>query len=101
MPKISFFKSVFIMLALMFSFEIKANDILGSVAELDISKETISQSLQTLKAMGKISEADYQKALAELNKMQDKDISSLINKAKDIAEKDPKKLEEMKKKFDL
>jgi predicted RND superfamily exporter protein len=59
------------------------------------SKADVSKMLEQMKAQGMFSEQDLKKAQAELDKMNSKDFSGIVNKA-NTASKDPEVLKKVK-----
>jgi len=94
-------KHFIIALSLFFSFTsiIEANDKLedleNPLANFQISKDEIKSSLQKLRSEGKISENDYNKALTELNGMNEGQISAMKDAAIQMVRKDPDKASEL------
>lgn len=58
---------------------------------LKVSKTEILKSLDTLKAQGKISEADHKKATSEVNKMSDAQVSTINENAIGMVRNHPDK----------
>jgi PAB1-binding protein PBP1 len=88
-------KKILITLMAFFLFQspLSANDELDvdPLSNINISKEDIIKSLETLKKQGKISDADYEKAKKELSGISDSQIKSITNTAVDVIRKDPDK----------
>lgn len=59
------------------------------ISAMKISKSEILQTLKLMKDSGKISAEDYNKSIAEIEKMDDKKLNNLTEQAKDIAKKNP------------
>ena len=76
------------------AFQVNAQDI-DPLANFTISKDEISQSLDKLRATGKISEADHAAAKKELAQMNDAQVGSIKDKAIGIVRKDPDKALEL------
>lgn len=83
MPKLI----VFLMLL---PFALPAQDV-DPLANIKISKDEISKSLDQLKGQGKISESDYNEAQKELKTMSDAQVGSIKDKAIGLIRKDPDK----------
>lgn len=81
------FSRLVIMVASFFSLGVFAQDI--SAMGISVSKEDIRKQLETMKKSGQISNADYLKTLSELDKMDDKKIKDIQQKAIDTIQKDP------------
>ena len=77
----------------LFQSPISANDELDGdpLVGIKISKEDILKSMEALKKQGKISEADYQKAIKELEGMNQSQINNITDTAVDVIKKDPDK----------
>lgn len=66
-------------------------------AEDNLKQDDLVNALTMMRNNGSVSESDYNKALIQIKKMNQKEILEIQKKASDIIEKDPQKLEEMKK----
>lgn len=77
----------------LFQSPISANDDLEGdpLANIKVSKEDILKSMEALKKQGKISDADYQKAIKELEGMNQSQINNITDTAVDVIRKDPDK----------
>lgn len=77
----------------LFQSTVSANDDLDKdpLEGFTVSKSDIISSLDSLKKMGKISEADYQKAKKELEAMSDSQVSALKETAVGMVRNDPDK----------
>ena len=73
----------FILFLFLFSFSLVAQDF-SALDNINISKPEIRQSLLQLHKMGKISNADLKKALAELDGLSKKEVDVLIKKGSGI-----------------
>lgn len=85
------------LIVLLFSFNnfLHANEDIDPISSLKINKSDMIQSLKMLKDMGKISETDYNKSIAEIEKMDDAKFESLTLQAKEMAKKNPDKAMEI------
>lgn len=59
------------------------------ISAMKISKSEILQTLKLMKDSGKISAEDYNKSIAEIEKMDDNKLNNLTEQAKEIARKNP------------
>lgn len=71
------------------SHDLITNKEIDPISAMKISKPEILQTLKMLRDSGKISAEDYQKSVAEIEKMDDKKLGSLTDQAKDMAKKNP------------
>lgn len=85
---------------ILFQGELSANDNVDPLANFQISKSNIFEGLEQLKKMGKISEADYEKAKKELAGMSDAQVGALTDTAIGMVKKNPDKATELLKKGD-
>ncbi len=95
---LKFLKNAIIAISFFLSFSsiIEAEDNLADpLAGFQISKDEIKASLMKLKSEGKVSEADYNKALEELNAMNDGQINAMKDKAVGMVRKNPDKAAEL------
>lgn len=90
-----FFTAMTLLSFFMFQSNLSAQEDADPLSNITVSKEDIVKSLDMLKKQGKISEADYQKAKAELMSMSDSQVNGIKESAVDIVKKDPKKAMEM------
>lgn len=68
-----------------------SNKEMDPITAMKISKPEILQTLKMLRDSGKISAEDYQKSIAEIEKMDDQKLGALTDQAKDMAKKNPDK----------
>jgi PAB1-binding protein PBP1 len=61
------------------------------LSNINVSKEDIIKSLESLQKLGKISQADLDKAKKELSALNDSQIKSITDTAVDVIRKDPDK----------
>lgn len=73
------------------------NTDIDPLANFQVSKDDIYKSLDALKAQGKISESDYQKAKQELTGMSSAQVSGLKETAIGIVRNNPEKAEALVK----
>lgn len=66
-----------------------SNKELDPISAMKISKPEILQTLKMLRDSGKISAEDYQKSIAEIERMDEKKLGNLTDQAKDMAKKNP------------
>lgn len=66
-----------------------SNQEMDPISAMKISKPEILQTLKMLRDSGKISAEDYQKSIADIEKMDDKHLNALTDQAKDMAKKNP------------
>lgn len=69
--------------------------------DMQVNKADIEESLKLLNKAGKISDADYKKAMDELKKMNQNDVDKIKDKAMNVIENDPSQFEAIKKKHKL
>ncbi len=71
--------------------------------KVTVSKSEIAQSLEQMKKDGKITEAQYKEASADLNKMNDAHMQALLETAKQMVRHDPNRADNLWKanKLDL
>lgn len=82
-----------LMAFLLFQSPLSANDNLDvdPLSNINVSKEDILKSLESLQKQGKISQADLDKAKKELSVLNDSQIKSITDTAVDVIRKDPDK----------
>lgn len=68
-----------------------SNKEMDPITAMKISKPEILQTLKMLRDSGKISAEDYQKSIADIEKMDDQKLGALTDQAKDMAKKNPDK----------
>lgn len=73
----------------------ESEEMADPLANFTVSKDEIAKSLDNLKASGKISDADYQKAKKELGGMSDTQISAIKETAIGMVRNDPDKAVEL------
>lgn len=89
MKLINILRTAFFIFSFIIPITIKASD--------DLKQDDLLSALNMIRSTGKISEADYNKALDQIQKLNQKEMKELQNKATYIIEKDPATLEKIKK----
>lgn len=93
------FKTGFMILSLIFSFNLSALDepnadtLSDPLVGFQVSKEDIAKSLEVLRAKGTISEADYQKSIKELSGLSNQQITGLTQTAVGMVRNNPEAAE--------